>query len=54
MKQGEEGFEFVKDAEEDNKRNYIFQDNAKTKTGFYIVAAILILLIIAVAATAFF
>jgi len=45
-KQGKEDFEVVKE-KNDNKRNYIFQKDGITKTGFYIVAIILIGLIIA-------
>ena len=54
MKQGKESFEFVKDPNDETQRNYIFQDNDKTKIAFYIVASVLVVLIIAVAATAFF
>lgn len=51
MKQGKENFEFVKDDEKESQRNYIFQDNPKTKIAFYFIAIVLILLIVAVATT---
>lgn len=46
MKQGGET-KFVKEPEE-KTRNYIFQNNKTTKTGAYIVAAFLVLLVIGV------
>lgn len=45
-KQGEENFEVVKE-KKDPKGNYIFQKDAITKTGFYIITIILVILIIA-------
>jgi len=45
-KQGKEDFEFVKE-KNDTKGNYIFQKDGITKTGFYIITVILIILIIA-------
>ena len=45
MKEEEKGnFEFVKE-ENDKKRNYIFQKDGITKTGFYILTIILIVLV---------
>jgi len=49
MKQGKENFEIAKD-KDDNKRNYILQKDNITRRGFYLIVAILIFLIIAVAA----
>lgn len=53
MKQGTEDFDLVKNPNED-KENYIFQKNKKTKVAFFIVAIVLALLVFAVATTAFF
>ena len=53
MKQGKENFKIVKDPENVEQRNYIFQKNKKTKTAFYFVATVLIAIITAIAATAF-
>jgi len=47
MKQGEENFEVVKE-DDDTKRNYIFQKDGITKSGFLFIVAVLILLILAV------
>lgn len=45
MKDTEKGnFEFVKEKNK-KKRNYIFQKDSITKTGFYFIAAILVILI---------
>ena len=45
MKTNKKGnFEFVKDSE-DSKTNYIFQNNKITKTGFWIILTILVVLI---------
>lgn len=51
MKQGEEDFKIVKDSDNTSRRNYIFQNNTKTKAAFYFVAFVLLILIVAVAAT---
>jgi len=45
-KQGKEDFEIVKE-KNDRKGNYLFQKDNITKTGFYIIAIILIILIAA-------
>ncbi|WP_157805283.1 hypothetical protein [Confluentibacter citreus] len=44
--QGKEDFEVVKE-KNDKKKNYIFKKDNVTKTGFYIIAVILIILITA-------
>ncbi|MBM1105888.1 hypothetical protein JQC67_07050 [Aurantibacter crassamenti] len=46
-KQSEENIELIKDAN-NPKRNYIFQNNSITKTGFFIIVAILVLIIIGI------
>ncbi|PTX58807.1 hypothetical protein C8N46_112115 [Kordia periserrulae] len=53
MKQGKEEFKIVKDPENVEQRNYIFQKNKKTTAAFYFVAIVLIALIAAIAVTAF-
>ncbi|WP_343487302.1 hypothetical protein [Allomuricauda sp. d1] len=53
MKQGEEATEFVKEPHKE-KQGYIFQKNTKTKIGFKVVLAFLILLIIGVAVSLYF
>ncbi len=53
MKQGKEDFKFIKNPENTEQRNYIFQKNKKTKTAFYFVASVLVFLIAALFATAF-
>ncbi|EDP97514.1 hypothetical protein U8527_04155 [Kordia algicida OT-1] len=53
MKQGKEDFKLVKDSDNESKRNYIFQNNTKTKAAFYFVAFVLVILIVAVTATAY-
>lgn len=45
-KQGREDFDIVKE-KNDPKGNYIFQKDSITQIGFYIIAAILVILIIA-------
>ena len=52
MKQGGET-KFIKEPEEET-RNYIFQNNKFTKTGVYIVAAFMVLLVIGVIASIFY
>ena len=53
IKQGKEHTEFVK--EDERKANkYIFQKNAKTKLGTYMIVAFLLLLILGVILSAFF
>ncbi|MEO9892030.1 hypothetical protein [Aurantibacter sp.] len=52
-KQTDENTEFVKDAN-DPKRNYIFQKNKISKTGFFIVGSILVLIIIGVVVSGIF
>ena len=52
MKQGGET-KFVKEPEEET-RNYIFQNNKITKTGVYIVAAFMVLLVVGVIASIFY
>ncbi|WP_298998095.1 hypothetical protein ACOKFD_01065 [Flagellimonas sp. S174] len=52
-KQGDENFEIAKE-EKKEKRNYIFQKNTKTKTGFVLIIVFLAILILAVAATQIF
>lgn len=47
IKQPEEDTELVKEAD-NPKRNYIFQKTGITKTGFYIIIAFLVLLIIGI------
>ena len=53
MKQGNEEFKFIKNPENKELRNYIFQKNSKTKTAFYFVASVLVMLITALFVTAF-
>jgi len=50
MKQGQENFDFIKE-EENSNTNFIFQKNTKTKVAFYVIAAILAILILAVVIT---
>ena len=52
-KQGEENFEVAKE-ENREKRNYLFQKNTKTKTGFILIITFLAILILAVAITNIF
>ncbi|MBS9464309.1 hypothetical protein KIM67_17935 [Flagellimonas sp. 389] len=52
MKQGEEKTQFIKE-EENETRKYIFQKNTKTKTAFYFVLTVLILLALVVSITGF-
>lgn len=52
-KQGEENAELVKEADEP-KRNYIFQKTGITKTGFYIIVIILILISIGIVVSGVF
>lgn len=52
MKQGEEKTQFVKE-EKSATRKYIFQKNTKTKTAFYVILGILVVLVLAVAITKF-
>jgi hypothetical protein len=44
----------VKDADNEQERDYIFQDNKKTRFGAGFIIVVLILLIIAVLSTAYF
>ncbi|AYN68907.1 hypothetical protein D1013_16735 [Euzebyella marina] len=53
MKQGHEKTEFIKE-EGDTHDQYILQKNTKTKTGIYIIAAFLILLIVGIIVSAVF
>jgi hypothetical protein len=53
MKKNEKDFEFVKNSEND-KNNYIFQNDNITKIGTVIVAAFLVGLILAVIFTGVF
>ena len=46
-------FEFIKESNSD-KGNYIFQNDTTTKTGAYIIAAVLVGLIVAVAISGVF
>lgn len=52
-KKGPEKTELVKE-ENENKKEYIFQKNKKTKTGTYIIVAFLVLLVIGVIVSAIF
>ncbi|MGB6153590.1 MAG: hypothetical protein WBG48_16535 [Pricia sp.] len=52
-KQGPEETEFVKEAHED-KEKYVFQKNAKTKTGTFIIVGFLIILVIGIIVSALF
>ena len=45
MKQGKEDFDFVKE-KNDDKGNYILQKDKLTKYGFFIVGAVLIVVMI--------
>ncbi|MBC6998135.1 MULTISPECIES: hypothetical protein [Bacteroidota] len=51
MKQGTEKTDFIKEEEEKHDQ-YIFQKNTKTKTGTYIIAAFLVLLVIGIIVSA--
>lgn len=53
MKQGTEKTEFIKE-EEKKHDQYIFQKNTKTKTGSYIIATFLVLLVIGIIVSALF
>ena len=44
----------VKDSDNEQERDYIFQDNKKTRFGAGFIITVLILLIVAVVATAYF
>ncbi len=46
-------FEFIKESNSD-KGNYVFQNDTTTKTGAYIIAAVLVGLIVAVAISGVF
>ena len=53
IKQGEENTEFVKEEHQETEK-YIFQKNAKTKTGFTFIIVVLILIILAIFVSFYF